>query len=430
MLGRMFIDAPEDLQSSTCILLIDIDLFYDETDGKERLQEGENLAATIYMLNQLKLRDCVIVMADLLQRHNVIIDSNEIAEHDAKAQAILAGEGWKARNEHIIARLTMSYKVIYWNQLNEHPCYPSQRRLIQGEYDEKAEPGKKRPLFKSLVSQVVRNVINGFGRGYLKGRPDEMVYFDVKLAVDLSIECLLEELAVISLWRDGLCRDLVEDNEKIFMMCSFGKSTPSRDLYNCIQHVCNNGGNLGLKDIKKGELVSTKVASQHKQESGSKKQQDGSKKDKRKKRELTSEPMFTAGEASAEQADDSVLMGQVILGILRLSRLTIRDQIAVFRGATDYVCRQLELEERALTASIHQELREEGESCGVSTAERQLSSTSGLIRRSASFPSILLTGAAVYTAKRKDTLYSVVEPQESSTATNMSVAVQGGFQGK
>ena len=364
MFGRMFIDAPQDLESSTCILPISIDLFYNATDGKERLQEGENLGATVHMLNQLKLRDCVIVIADLLQRHNATIENNETIGDDAEEQARLAGADWKARNDHIIARLTMPYKIIYWNQLNKHPQYTSQRDLIQRMYEEKAEPGRPQLRLKRLVSDVARNFVNGFGRGHPKGRPDEFVDFDLKVAVDLSIEYLLEELAVISLWRDGLCEELVGDNEKIFMMYPFGKSTPSRDVYTCIEYVCHKSGHLGLKDIKKGEPVSTKVLGQHKQESENKKNPGVSKKDRKKRREPepTTEPVLTEDAISTEQADESsTQIGDLILGTLTLkfSRQDIRHQIAAFHGAVSYVAKKLELQEQAQKKSFAPRQEEE-----------------------------------------------------------------------
>ncbi|MBP9727215.1 MAG: hypothetical protein KBD83_07110 [Gammaproteobacteria bacterium] len=347
MLSRMFIDAPEDLVSSTCILPISIDLFYDETDGKERLQEGENLAATVHMLNQLGLKDCVIVISDLLQRHNATIDNNETVGGAAEEQARQAGARWRARNDHIIARLAMPYKILYWHELNQHANYSSKRESIQLMYDEKPDAGRQQLRLKRLVSEVARNFVNGFGRGHPKGHPDELVDFDLRVAVELSIEYLLEELAVISLWRDGLCQDLVGDNEKIFMMYPFGKSTPSRDVYACIEYICHKSGNLQLKDIKKGGPVSTKVLSQHKQE----KKPGATRKDRKKGREEpTTKPALTDDAFSAEQADESsTQIGNLILGTLTLkfSRGDIRHQMAAFHGAVSYVNKQLELQEKA-----------------------------------------------------------------------------------
>ncbi len=244
MLSRMVVDDPEGLESYTCIVPISIDLFYNPHDGKERLQEGGNLAAIVYMLNQLKLASCVIVIADTLQRHNVTIESHGMIGEAAIEKAKEAGKNWKDRNDHIISRLAMPYQILYWDPLYKHEGYESQKAAMQRKYDSST-------VFMNLVDQVARHFINGFGRGNAKHHSDEMVALNLSLAVKLSIEYLLEELSVISLWRDGRCKELIGSNEKVCMMYPFGNSSPSTDIYNCINYVCQDGGNLLLRNIKK-----------------------------------------------------------------------------------------------------------------------------------------------------------------------------------
>ena len=348
MLGKMFIDSTKDLASARCILPISIDLFYKKDNKKEHLQEGENIAETVHVLNQLNLTECIIVIADMLQRHTAKIQNNALTDVEANEQAEKAGLDWIRRNEHLLARLNMPYKITYWNDWKASPHYEKQRVIIQSEYDTKKTLDGKPSTLKSSVGQVVRHFINGFARGHEKGNQQELEPFDVELAVQLSKEYLLEEITVIELWAQQAELFpilLPKDQHATFMAYPFGNSTTSEAVYDCINSRCDTE-NFHIEKIKKAESPT---------ETG-RKSNALSKKSKQK--EPAERHTSNSKSSSPQDESDVADVQQTLLSTLRISKLTAQDQIKALQGATEYVVEQLKAESHKrdlAAASSHEE---------------------------------------------------------------------------
>jgi tRNA-dependent cyclodipeptide synthase len=92
--------------------------------------EGEKLIAAIELVKR-KFSACDIVVADTLQRHNLL---SEYPSKEAEEQAYQLGTEWIERNIHYIDNSPVPFNVIRWNECLSFPGYSIMLDKIQTEY--------------------------------------------------------------------------------------------------------------------------------------------------------------------------------------------------------------------------------------------------------------------------------------------------------
>ena len=115
-----------DFSGKTCILLISVG---------QRYHEINKLSATIELINQYGFKSCEIVVADTLQRHNMLDE----LKSDKNMLAAKQGQEWIDRNQNILTNLTVPYTVRRWDEFLGNPKYPQLKCRIRYEYHHNEE---------------------------------------------------------------------------------------------------------------------------------------------------------------------------------------------------------------------------------------------------------------------------------------------------
>lgn len=83
--------------------------------GKENF-EGEAVSAAMKMIN-IEFKECYIVIADTLQRHNISTEK-DISDEDAYQESLQDGNKWIKKYEQTFKQyLSIPYKIIRWDDL-------------------------------------------------------------------------------------------------------------------------------------------------------------------------------------------------------------------------------------------------------------------------------------------------------------------------
>lgn len=105
----------------TALLLVSV--------GKD-YHEGEKLVATIDKINLSEFGQCVIAVADTLQRHNYDTGS----ANDNYRRSRERGDLWIKQNTAVISKLSMQYEILRWDDLLRRDDYTYYYHLITNEY--------------------------------------------------------------------------------------------------------------------------------------------------------------------------------------------------------------------------------------------------------------------------------------------------------
>jgi hypothetical protein len=153
-----------------CILGISVGQLY---------HEAEKFKATINLINKSNLKHCTIVVGDSLQRHNMI------KEGYCYKTSILLGDEWLERNQKFLKELTISHRIIRWDDCLNHPKYNDYKKIIELEY-------KTNPLYYDSVHKTIEDFMQRNCEDYLQGKRD-VIYQN-------SVRYLLEESAAMICW--------------------------------------------------------------------------------------------------------------------------------------------------------------------------------------------------------------------------------------
>lgn len=89
--------------------------------------EGGKLKATVDRVNKT-FSECTIIVADSLQRHNIV--SENVSYIEAYNKSIKAGDEWLTRNESILAGLTVKSNIMRWDDFFKDKYYKKYKDMI------------------------------------------------------------------------------------------------------------------------------------------------------------------------------------------------------------------------------------------------------------------------------------------------------------
>lgn len=110
--------------------------------------EEEMFAATLQLVNKI-FEKCIIVVCDLLQRHNQLIYNPSFSEEEAYEKSFILGNNWIERNQKYLNQLSIPYEISRWRQWLDHPLYNQRRQEISNLYKVDKE-------FKEVIDQTVQ----------------------------------------------------------------------------------------------------------------------------------------------------------------------------------------------------------------------------------------------------------------------------------
>ncbi|HCU05126.1 MAG: hypothetical protein A2X77_05435 [Gammaproteobacteria bacterium GWE2_42_36] len=118
-------DKKQIFLQSTCALPISVGQAY---------HEGEKFLSTVYLINK-NFKQCIIFVADLLQRFTLQIVSPQLTEAQTYQLSIQNGQEWIDRNQHYLNTMTIPFRVIFWSQLLEQPEFDSPKKRVDHLYE-------------------------------------------------------------------------------------------------------------------------------------------------------------------------------------------------------------------------------------------------------------------------------------------------------
>ncbi len=214
--------------------------------------EGTEWDETITLINA-SFEACVIVVVDELHRFTEKMRNSKLTDEQASNQALQNGQDWitdtneqwqrkknKKRSNGFHPGLTIPYTITRWSEWTSLDGYQAKKADIDAMYENKDELD-----FHTYVDVVRLTFINGFRRSQEKIKSDKIIRFDLDAAQDLCKRYLLEELAVVSMWRDkifpdlaGIPLSLLEGEAPFCMAYPFGYNSTNKDVFNCFEYLC------------------------------------------------------------------------------------------------------------------------------------------------------------------------------------------------
>ena len=165
---------------STCLMPISVG---------QTIHEGAKFEAVIKLINS-SFKHCTILVDDSVQRHTIGIKIN--ASHEELYQlAVEEGDAWLKRNEQAYNQLTIPFNIMRWDDWFNNIHFIESYQRVKQQYNENG-------LYKNAIDAN----IDDFLSRYLKDAQD--ITTDYNHAVNLCLDYLLEECAVMCLWTDQL----------------------------------------------------------------------------------------------------------------------------------------------------------------------------------------------------------------------------------
>lgn len=165
------------IEGKKCVLPISVGQPY---------HEGEKLLATINLINKSQLAHCTIVIADSLQKHNLINDPHPYET------SMLLGDNWLERNKNILDTLTISHQIIRWDPWLKHNKYAEYRCAIEKEYI--SNPNYRHAFDESIHQFIQRK----------SARNEEIRHTSHQILYNSGLQYFLEECVVIvCMWEEG-----------------------------------------------------------------------------------------------------------------------------------------------------------------------------------------------------------------------------------
>jgi hypothetical protein len=97
--------------------------------GKD-YHEGNKLSATIDKINATGFGECVIAVADTLQRHNYA----DGCANSNYQRSLDRGDTWLKQNEPTLSKLSMQREIVRWDELLRRVDYSQYYHMITNEY--------------------------------------------------------------------------------------------------------------------------------------------------------------------------------------------------------------------------------------------------------------------------------------------------------
>jgi len=169
------------IQGATCVLGISL--------GQPAHENGQ-LSATLKLLMEQGIARVIILLADTLQRHNMLID---IKETDAKifmphTQGL--GDEWIFRNKPYLEKFCANrYEVVRWNSLYQSPSFNVYENKVQTDYLNNTQG------FKTAVDDTVKKFINRMNRQRKNGSRSPLTGEALNHAEQMSKNYIIEECA-------------------------------------------------------------------------------------------------------------------------------------------------------------------------------------------------------------------------------------------
>jgi len=148
--------------------------------------ENESFGTTIDLLNQHKLKQCDIIVADTLQRHTIRLHEKCLSDQEAYEKSILLGELWLKRNKKYIEQLTCSHNIFHWNNWLLSEEYTNRRSFIETLID-------KNENFRQIFTETATVFVNRYQK---KTGENENLNF----VFEACLNYVKEECSVMSLW--------------------------------------------------------------------------------------------------------------------------------------------------------------------------------------------------------------------------------------
>lgn len=167
-----------ELKKSKCVLPISVGQQY---------HEDEKMKATLYDIQEFG--ECDIVICDTLYEHTKTIGRETIALEGLHQECLADGKAWLARNQNALNQLTITHRIIHWDEWRNHKNFADKKKVIDSLYEDN---NKK---FKSALNKTA----NEFLSHYMSRNPE--VEFNAH-HFQSCVTYLKEECAVMLLWAE------------------------------------------------------------------------------------------------------------------------------------------------------------------------------------------------------------------------------------
>ena len=228
----------KDGEKRVCILPISVGQSY---------HAEERFIATIKALNDF-FDECIIVVADTLQRHTLKISG--MSEEEAKKQSVKDGAEWfnSQDTQEALSELTIEKKILHWDAFLEDVEFDREYKIVQEAYTKGKESTEKqyrdsadRPAaFTSIVEKTIGSFIGTYIKGEKIRKQKPVVGFSIETAKTACLDYVLEESAVMRLM----------GKHAGYMAYPVSDSPTNEQVFECIKVLNGQKYPLELIDIK------------------------------------------------------------------------------------------------------------------------------------------------------------------------------------
>lgn len=166
---------PENLKKYKCIVPISV--------GQTQ-HEGTKFKAALKLISNT-FKECIIVVCDSLQKYTLAVHNHGMTEEALYKLSLEHGDNWLRRNQGAISKLDIPYQILRWDYWLDMPEYIQYREKVDTLYDTNATC---REAFDETANVFITNL----------GKKHKIL--DLQRAINLSLEYLKEESALVCLW--------------------------------------------------------------------------------------------------------------------------------------------------------------------------------------------------------------------------------------
>lgn len=152
----------------------------------QKVHEGAKFIATLNLINR-SFQHCDILIDDSIQRYTYMIGTG-LSEEKAYGQAITEGDSWIDRNIQFYSKLTISHRIIRWDDWTSMKMYQFFNKQIIDLYNNNL-------TYQTAFNQNIHLFLERF-----KANSDLVFNYDE--AYSLCQRYLLEECSVMCLWAE------------------------------------------------------------------------------------------------------------------------------------------------------------------------------------------------------------------------------------
>lgn len=231
------IESETNIQTSTCVLPISV--------GQE-YHEQNTLEETLKLIRNASFLNCIIVIADTLQRHNFLIDlyddRSTFSEPDLKTQAQnmakKAGDEWLQRNQPYIDQhlSDVNYQILRWDECIAYPNFNQTLSLLDNYYQDR----------RSDFSRSVKKICGQRVSHYIKhGKIDPTNNIDISQVSSLIKDYICEEGAIMLEW------------SKLgyeYMAYPSNHNPMNKEIFDCLGRILQQNSGIKLLNIEISEI--------------------------------------------------------------------------------------------------------------------------------------------------------------------------------